>query len=277
VRDHLQAVRESFPIFLSRIADSCRRRGVDLAVILYPALVQLPSEVADPHWAEFEGVFMKDQRVRGKRTQDLLAEDVRHVHAVIGTIEEAAAANGIRTLDVRAWMQSRLESLDPPARHAAWLAYFRDRMHLTVEGNRAIAAALVDLLIRNRMVAGGRNAIGLAACGARQAGSAADPLARRRSARRGRASLRDIGKRRGLLVDGGVGAGARSRGPDVRSVRVRRVRRSSSSAGWRSRSARKAPPRRRAGARSAYASIRRYTSRCGRSASAPSLRLRSAS
>jgi lysophospholipase L1-like esterase len=145
---HLQSVRTHFPPLLEAIARECRRRRIELAVILYPSMVQVPAAETDSFRKRFEEKLLKHHAVTDE-VDNIAVETLARHEGVVNAIESSAESNGIRTLDVASRMQADLLELGEPRAREKWVEYFRDAAHLTPEGNAAFAAALAELLVES--------------------------------------------------------------------------------------------------------------------------------
>jgi len=148
---HLQNVRTHFPPLLEAIERECRSQGVDLAVILYPSMVQVPVTKTDSFRNRFEKKLMTDYAITDEA--DIVAADtLAQYEGVLLAVASAARTNGIRTLDVATRMQAEIPEPASPQGRETWVDYFRDAAHLTPEGNVAFATALAQLLVESDLL-----------------------------------------------------------------------------------------------------------------------------
>jgi lysophospholipase L1-like esterase len=147
--NHLDSIQQSYPALLASIARACRERGIELVVVLYPGLTDLPTLPTDSFRERFAEKYQGDGRA-----PDALDEAVANgragKEAVLAAIEEAAQRNGIATLDVAARMRTDLGSTGIEGRER-WTGYFRDPVHLTAEGNEAVARAMAAMLVERNL------------------------------------------------------------------------------------------------------------------------------
>ena len=143
-RATVQRVMEAaFPDLCRRLAEACARRGVPVAMIRYPGLMQLPPPADGSRDERYERLLKHDDRATLPFAEHArLAE--QQWRQGIAVVEGAARAAGLPVLD----LSTRLEAgLPDDGRRDQWESYFRDRMHLTPAGNAAAGAALAELLV----------------------------------------------------------------------------------------------------------------------------------
>jgi lysophospholipase L1-like esterase len=148
---HLWNVGSHFPPLLAAIARECRERSVELAVIRYPSLVQVPVAKTDPFRKRFEKKLLTHYAITDE-ADTVAADTLAQYEAVAKAISDAAATNDIPTLDVASRMRAEFPDLDDAKARETWVDYFRDAAHLTPNGNAAFATALAELLVESEML-----------------------------------------------------------------------------------------------------------------------------
>lgn len=142
-------VTEAFSELVPRLAALRRERGVEIALIRYPALVH-----ERPVGGTLEGRF--EELLRPKRPRlvetTFLERTTRADCTVSDAIESSGSASGLPVLDVASKMRADLGDEDPATRHSRWMDYFRDRMHLTPVGNAAVGSSLAGLLLESGLI-----------------------------------------------------------------------------------------------------------------------------
>lgn len=146
-----RVMADTFPRLYERLLALGRERGVAVAAVRYPALVQLEFPVDGALKERYE----EDLRRPGKEDlslADLLA-DAREIYGTaVSVIDDAASRSGLPLLDAAGRLEKAVMQKAPPGRKELWLGYFRDRMHLNPQGNEALAETLAGLLMETGLV-----------------------------------------------------------------------------------------------------------------------------
>jgi len=146
-----RVMAEAFPRLFEKLGALCADRGVRVAAVRYPALVQLRFPLDGSLTERYE----EDLRRPGKEglSIEALLENAREIYGTaMAVLEKAADKSRIPLLDVAGRLESAAGKKTPPGRKELWLGYFRDRMHLNPQGNEALAEVLADLLVENELV-----------------------------------------------------------------------------------------------------------------------------
>ncbi len=131
------AMAAAYPRLYVELAALCRERGVAVAVVRYPALVQMPRPAGGPLAPTYDELLRTDQTLHVP-LDDLDRAARQEYAAAMAVLDAAAPAAGLAVLDVA----GRLETAAGAAGGERWMSFFRDRMHLTPAGNGAVADAL---------------------------------------------------------------------------------------------------------------------------------------
>jgi lysophospholipase L1-like esterase len=142
---------EAFGSLVPELVSLCASRGVRLALIRFPSLVQRDI----PQDAEARAAYERPLRYRddaGTSDEEFLRIGRELYAAALGPVEQAAGQGDVVLLDVAAAMLERLPA-DPVQADRTWAGYWRDQSHFTPRGNAALAEALAPLLLESGVIA----------------------------------------------------------------------------------------------------------------------------
>lgn len=143
-REFATAAAEAFPALAPELRAACEAHGARLAFVRFPALAQrAPPARADVR-AAFEALLL-ERAPRGDEAQELAREAAALHASLLAAVAAGAQAAGAPLLDAAGGLERRLPA-ERDAADALWTGWFKDALHLTPAGNRALAEALAGEL-----------------------------------------------------------------------------------------------------------------------------------